>query len=89
MILNYGREFLDPIYLLTTEWVNGLLELARSVFQTERHVAIPKQNCPALSFHIIVGITEIQNLPQKTKKLLPSSCYRWFKRRCVLCLLCS
>ena len=37
MILNYGREFLDPIYLLTTEWVNGLLELARSVFQIERH----------------------------------------------------
>ena len=26
---------------VSTEWVNGLLELARSVFQIERHVAIP------------------------------------------------
>ena len=28
-----------------------------------------KQNCPALSFHIIVGITEIQNLPKKHKEM--------------------
>ena len=77
---------------VSTWWVNGLLELARSVFQIERQflcIVGSKQNCPALSFHIIVGITDIQNLPQNTKKWLPTSCYKWFKRRCVLCLLCS